>query len=79
MVKIGNLMWNLRSEMGTLQKNWMDILYIKSTIFEMKTSLDQLHKRLNSAEESVNLKKGKYKLPKLKQERKREWTKQESV
>lgn len=57
---------NIKKEMGIIKKTQIEILELKSTIIEIKNSLESFNNRfLSRQKESVNLKIGEMKLSSL--------------
>lgn len=63
---------NMNKEIGNLKRNQKEILELKSTVTKMKHSLPRFKGRLEQAEESANMRKGQWKLSRLRNRKKKD-------
>lgn len=63
---------NMNKEIGNLKRNQKEILELKSTVTQMKHSLQRFKGRLEQAEESANMRKGQWKLSRLRNRKKKD-------
>ena len=70
---------NICKEIKIVTKELNSNSGVKNTITQMKNSSERLNTRFKLAEESVNLKIGQLRLSRLRNRRKKEWRKMNSV
>lgn len=56
---------NMNKEIGNLKRNQKEIKELKSTVTQMKNSLQRFKGRFEQAEEPANMRKGQWKVPRL--------------
>lgn len=62
----------MNKEIGNLKRNQKEILELKSTVRKIKNSLQRFKGRFEQAEESANMREGQWKLPRLRNRKKKD-------
>lgn len=62
----------MNKEIENLKRNQKEILELKSTVTQMKNSLQRFKGRFEQAEESASMRKGQWKLSRLRNRKKKD-------